>query len=216
MKRDGMSSRHIAAYSVGHFSNDLCATMWFVYLSWYLNKIVKLDKELTGLCMLSGQLADGITTPIVGFLSDKLGTPCGKRYPWFVAGTMMVIPCFMGIFTYPPFINDDDPKDNKKIKIWYLTLPALFNVGWASVQISHMAIVNVLSSSNRRRDRMVNNRNGFTYAANTSILTIALIVFAVMDDPINEFRVMTFTALGLGLCTSLFYICTIREVSLMK
>ena len=106
MKRDGMTNIHIAAYSVGHFCNDSCAAMWFVYLSWYLNKIVKLDKNTTGYCMLSGQVADGITTPIVGFLSDKIKTPCGKRYPWFVIGTIIVIPCFMGIFTYPPFIND--------------------------------------------------------------------------------------------------------------
>ena len=47
-----------------------------------------------------------------------------------------------------------------------------------------MAIVNVLSSSNRRRDRMVNNRNGFTYGANISILTIALILFATLNDSI--------------------------------
>jgi len=79
--------------------------MWFVYLSWFLNKIVKLDKTTTGYCMLSGQFADGITTPIVGFLSDKINTPCGKRMPWFIAGTIIVIPCFIGIFTYPSFIH---------------------------------------------------------------------------------------------------------------
>ena len=37
MKRDGLNNVHVAAYSVGHFNNDLCAAMWFVYLSWYIN-----------------------------------------------------------------------------------------------------------------------------------------------------------------------------------
>jgi len=72
MQRDGLTNIHIAAYSVGHFCNDLCAAMWFVYLSWYINKIVKLDATTTGFCMLSGQIADGITTPIVGFMSDTI------------------------------------------------------------------------------------------------------------------------------------------------
>ena len=54
MKRDGLSNKHVWAYSVGHFNNDLCASMWFVYLTWYLNKVVKLDPTITGLCLLSG------------------------------------------------------------------------------------------------------------------------------------------------------------------
>jgi len=79
-----------------------------------------------------------------------------------------------------------------------------------------MAIVNTLSNSNRRRDKMVNNRNGFTFAANITILTIALIVFSTMSDPINEFRVMTFGGLALGIGTSTFYMCSISEVKLQK
>jgi hypothetical protein len=47
-RRDGLETKHVAAYSIGHFNNDLCAAMWFVYLSWYLNKVVKLDKGVTG------------------------------------------------------------------------------------------------------------------------------------------------------------------------
>ena len=54
MKRDGLNSRHIAAYSVGHFCNDLCAVMWFVYLSWYLKEVVGLSKTVTAAATLSG------------------------------------------------------------------------------------------------------------------------------------------------------------------
>jgi len=38
--RDGVVKRVLAAYSVGHFANDLCASMWFVYLSYYLVYVV--------------------------------------------------------------------------------------------------------------------------------------------------------------------------------
>jgi len=63
---------------------------------------------------------------------------------------------------------------------------------------------------------MVNNRNGFTFAANITILAIALIVFSALDDPILEFRIMTFLGLALGLGTSTFYMVTIREVKLQQ
>lgn len=103
--KDGLTMLNIAAYSVGHLGNDLCAAMWFFYLSWYLKRVVNLDATLAGGCLLSGQLADGITTPLVGLLSDKSNTRWGKRKPWYVFGTILVIPCFLGIFSYPEFIN---------------------------------------------------------------------------------------------------------------
>ena len=36
LKRDGLTITHIRAYAVGHFNNDLCASMWFIYLNYYL------------------------------------------------------------------------------------------------------------------------------------------------------------------------------------
>jgi len=52
--------------------------------------------------MLSGQVADGITTPIVGLFSDRCSTRIGSRAPWYIAGTIIVLPSFLGIFIYPP------------------------------------------------------------------------------------------------------------------
>ena len=43
MIRDGVTTVVLSAYSVGHFANDLCASMWFIYLSYYLLKVVKLE-----------------------------------------------------------------------------------------------------------------------------------------------------------------------------
>lgn len=106
--RDGLKKVHINAYSVGHFFNDLCAAMWFVYFTWYLISVVCLDKEIAGLAVLSGQITDGIMTPITGILSDKFNTRWGKRYPWYFVGTIIVFPCFAGIFGYFDFVNAKD------------------------------------------------------------------------------------------------------------
>lgn len=43
MIRDGVTKVVLSAYSVGHFANDLCASMWFIYLSYYLLDVVKLS-----------------------------------------------------------------------------------------------------------------------------------------------------------------------------
>ena len=97
-KRDSLGNKEVAAYSVGHVNNDLCACMWFVYLTWYLNNVVGLSDSLTGLCLLSGQITDGITTPIVGLLSDKVDCPGGRRNFWYYFGFTFVNITFLGIF----------------------------------------------------------------------------------------------------------------------
>ena len=133
---------------------------------------------------------------------------------WYIFGTLFVIPCFMGIFTDPTFILDNLSENQRNA--WYVTLPGLFNVGWASVQISHMAIVNNLSASNQKRDRLSNNRNGFTYAANITVLSFALLLFNVVSDPKKQFRYLCLIAMSIGAFSSIFYVLNINEVRLTK
>ena len=99
---------------------------------------------------------------------------------------------------------------------WYLIWPAIFNIGWAAVQISHLAIVNQLSYSQRKRDKMVVNRNGFTYAANIFVLALALILFATVSSQVEQFRIMSIVCVCLGITTTLFYVVTINEPLLTK
>lgn len=79
-----------------------------------------------------------------------------------------------------------------------------------------MAIVNNLSASNQKRDRLVNNRNGFTYAANITILSFALILFNVLDDNILQFRYLCLIALSIGSFSSVFYMLNINEPRLTR
>jgi len=72
--------------------------------------------------------------------------------------------------------------DNQGMKIFYYILfPSLFNVGWASLQISHMSLVPSLSSSRIRRDKLNGLRNTFTYVANFVVLCMAFILFIVIE-----------------------------------
>jgi Na+/melibiose symporter-like transporter len=54
LKRDALEKRHMIAYAVGHFNNDLCGAAWFFYLVFYLKYIVRLSGGQAGMAMLSG------------------------------------------------------------------------------------------------------------------------------------------------------------------
>lgn len=58
---------------------------------------------------------------------------------------------------------------------------------------------------------MVNNRNGFTYAANITVLTVSLVLFIVISNSTTCFTVLCLICCGLGGCTTVFYSITINE-----
>ena len=124
-------------------------------------------------------------TPVAGLLSDKCNTPIGQRTPWYIFGSIIVLPTWIAYFSYPTFINnlDGTPAASQHAKdLWYVIMPALCNAGWASTQIANMSIVNSITRSTKHRDVLISNRNGFTSAAFVTVLVSAIIIFNVVDD----------------------------------
>lgn len=59
-------------------------------------------------------------------------------------------------------------------------------------------------------------RNGFTYVANLTVLSIALGLFALMKDQILQFRLLGMIIVAMGTVSSIFYIFTLKEPHLVK
>lgn len=75
-------------YAVGHFFNDLCASMWFTYLLVYYHSVLGFKDTNAGALLLVGQIADGICTPLIGYESDRTAGcgKYGKRKTWHLVG----------------------------------------------------------------------------------------------------------------------------------
>ena len=99
-------------------------------------------KSAPRLALLAGQVADGIATPLVGILSDRTKSEkIGRRTLWYICGIIIVIPSFLGTFSDCLFCNWSGDHSRGLQLFYYLLLPSLFNIGWASVQISNMSLV---------------------------------------------------------------------------
>jgi Na+/melibiose symporter-like transporter len=213
LKRDALEKRHMIAYAIGHFSNDLCAAQWFFYLVYYLKFIVGLTGGQAGFAMMSGQFADGLMTPVVGALSDRYKTRIGSRTPWYIFGTFIVLPSFFALFlgAYPALDQRLVENIPGGMYAYYLIFPAVFNIGWAAVQIANMSIVNSLTYSTQKRDQLVASRNTFTFIANISVLSLALIIFQIITDGYWQYRILAIIVIVIGTLTSLYYIAVIKE-----
>ena len=58
---------------------------------------------------------------------------------------------------------------------------------------------------------MINSRNGFTYAANIAMLSFSVVLFIFEKHSLMQFRVLGVTCVLLGIISTFFYVCFIKE-----
>ncbi|CCD67463.1 Major facilitator superfamily domain-containing protein 12 [Caenorhabditis elegans] len=160
------------AFGIGHFYNDLCASMWFTYFMIYMEKVLKFQSSRAGMLMLIGQVTDAISTPLVGIFSDSNILPAcfdkiGRRMSWHLIGTVLVSLSFPMIFN-KCFLCKSTTSEWLKV-LWFVPFIMVFQFGWASVQISHLALIPELSSVPASRATMNSLRYAFTVIANLSV-----------------------------------------------
>jgi len=220
LKLDSLTRTQIIGYGVGHFLNDLAGACWFNYLLYFLKNVVFVDFAnsgfYAGLVLLSGQLADGIATPIVGYYSDKVNTRIGQRTPWYIFGTLTVTIAFLFLFQKCLLCQWFGDYSEGMMTFYYVFFPSLSNVGWAATQVSHMSLVPSLTLSRKQRDTLNSLRNTFSYIANVYCLVVAFIIFLVVKEVYTQFTLLGFLSVGLGFCTSMFFLCTVPEKKLVN
>ncbi|XP_042220071.1 major facilitator superfamily domain-containing protein 12-like [Homarus americanus] len=210
------------AYGVGHVFNDLCASMWFTYLLVYLQYVLQLDRGLSGFLLLMGQVADAVSTPLIGLQSDRGCSFCtyGRRKSWHAIGTVCVLVSF-------PFIFIVCGLCFATLGFGYILLLGfmicLFQFGWAATQVSHLALIPDLTNLEAERDELNIIRYILDVCSDVLVYLVAWITFAEDTTTANKFvdpgdasnfKTITITVLVVGTFFSvLFHLFTPERAS---
>lgn len=135
-------------FGVGHFFNDMCASMWFSYLIVFYHFVLGIDNSLAGTFLLIGQIADACATPVIGYLCDNTRSRYGRRKIWHLAGTAMVVVSFF--FFWHHCLDCQNAPSRFQI-LYFSSFIVVFQVGWAAVQIAHLALIPELVSDENDR-----------------------------------------------------------------
>lgn len=207
------------SYAVGHFLNDLCASMWFTYLLVFYHSVLGFQNTYAGVLLLVGQIADGICTPLIGYESDR--TPgCGnygKRKTWHLVGTLSVLLSFAFIFNQCLVCDALTPQWASLI--YFVPFIIIFQFGWAATQISHLSLIPELVTCEHAKVELTAYRYAFTVIANITVYAVAYLLFHVQagedDDPelsetlgpvdVPIFRNLALIVLGIGALFSIFF-----------
>ncbi|XP_066491931.1 major facilitator superfamily domain-containing protein 12 [Tiliqua scincoides] len=213
------------SYAVGHFLNDLCASMWFTYLLIYFHSVLGFSTGNAGALLLAGQVADGFCTPLVGYEADQAGG-CGRygrRKSWHLAGTICVIFSFPFIFS--PCLGCSEKTPQWASLIYYIPIIVIFQFGWAATQISHLSLIPELVTNDHEKVELTAFRYAFTVMANITVYGVAWLLLhfqaghTKMPDhtqhlgkhDIPIFRNLSLIVVGVGTIFSLLFHLGTRE-----
>ncbi|XP_028908628.1 major facilitator superfamily domain-containing protein 12 isoform X4 [Ornithorhynchus anatinus] len=212
-------------YSIGHFLNDLCASMWFTYLLVYLHSVLGYTSGGAGVLLLVGQVADGICTPLIGYESDQSGG-CGRygrRKSWHLVGTVSVLLSFPFIFN--PCLGCGNSTPEWASLFYYAPFVIIFQFGWAATQISHLALIPELVTNDHDKVELTAFRYAFTVMANITVYGAAwLLLHFERGQPqapsstdqlgqhdIPVFRNLSLIVVGVGAVFSLLFHVSTKE-----
>lgn len=203
-------------YGAGHMLNDITSACWFTYLLLFLTQIGLSPRDAAAV-MLSGQIADAFTTVFAGELIDRFG----HFKLWHAGGSFLVAISFSSVFggCLPCKISGINTSMLKTFG--YSTFAAIFNVGWAATQVSHMSMVNCITLNPTSRVALASCRNAFTMVANLSLYAVALVVFSVYSaktsaDIEMQYRWIAYFSIFVGCCFVGMFLIGTKEPELKK
>ena len=206
------------AYGFGHFFNDLCASLWFTYLLLFYHSVIQLENSYAGLLILIGQVADAISTPIVGMASDRTRFRCyGRRKFWHLLGTVCVFSSFSFIWYRCILCHVTHTNSLALTMVYYSVFIIIFQFGWASVQISHLSLIPEITSNESERVSLNSIRYFFTILANLCIFSVLATLFGVSGDSdispkdLDIFWYISLGTIGVGAIFSIAFHIGVRE-----
>ncbi|KNA19652.1 hypothetical protein SOVF_059510 [Spinacia oleracea] len=201
----------VFVYGVGHMLNDITSACWFTYLLVFLTDI-GLSPGDAAIVMLSGQVADGFMTAFSGELIDRFG----HFKIWHGAGSLLVAVSFSSVFGGCIPCKIFGTNSSALETIGYSIFAAIFNIGWAATQVSHMSMVNCMTLNPTSRVVLASCRNAFTMIANLSLYAVAFVVFGLGKsrthaDIESQYRWIAYSSIFIGCCFVCIFLTGTKE-----
>jgi GPH family glycoside/pentoside/hexuronide:cation symporter len=91
-------------YAIGMFGTSIPINMLKTYAAIYYVDRLGMTTPQMALILLIYTFIDALDNPVYGFLSDRTRTRWGRRRPWLVIGTPLLILAFIAFYSTPEFL----------------------------------------------------------------------------------------------------------------
>ena len=123
-------------YAIGMFGTSIPINMFKTYASAYYVMARGATFEQMGIVLMIYAILDAIDNPVYGWFSDHTRTKWGRRRPWLVIGTPLLILAFVLFFSAPASLGSGSTSLFVYMLLMYLltgTLDSLINANYGAL-----------------------------------------------------------------------------------
>ena len=129
---------------LGNVLNEIVRQMYSSFSIIFFMQVIGLSASQVGLAMLIAQITDAFTSPITGFLGDRVQIPfiskkLGRRKSWHLVGTVMMAGGLPLLFNRCLVCNDY-PGISWLQPFYYYCVVVITNVASNILEINHLSI----------------------------------------------------------------------------
>ena len=139
-----MKTSHLLAFASPYFVTALIHGPVAGIIPTLIVKYYGVEMAAMATILLLSRMFDGVTDPLVGFLSDRTRSPIGRRKPWIIAGFALVMVAVTQLFM---------PPDNAGSS-FFLTWIILITLGWTIAEVPYGAWVPEITGDYNERTRI--------------------------------------------------------------
>ena len=147
-----------------------------VYVPAFYSTEVKLGLTSAGLLFLLARAWDAITDPLIGVWSDSTRSRWGRRKPWVVAATPMLMLSAWALFQPPSGAGQG----------YLLITVFIYYLAWTAVQIPYLSWGAELSNDYSQRNRIVGWREGMMFVGVLLATGLPILIFADREPSLRD------------------------------
>ena len=154
-------------YAIGMFGTSIPINMFRTFaFVFYVDRLAVITATQFALIITIYTIVDAIDNPLYGYLSDGTRSRWGRRRPYLVLGTPLLILSFIGFFSVPEWLGEGSV-------FWYaLVMYTLTGTLDALVNVNYGALFPELFRTQKERAKTNAMRQAFQFTA--MIISIAL------------------------------------------
>ncbi|HFD12634.1 MAG TPA: MFS transporter [Crenotrichaceae bacterium] len=163
-----VSTTTMILYSLPHLTHTVVLLPMALFIPAFYADNLGLPLATVGFAIAASRILDVATDPLIGIMSDRFRTRWGRRKPWLIAGTPLLM-----LSTWMVFVPGE------KVSIHYLLIWAcLLYLGFTMVDLPYKAWGAELSTYYSERSRVAAWREGMGAAGQVIFLLILMIMAA--------------------------------------
>ena len=200
------------AFGIGSYAEGIKNGAFSFFLLFYYNQVLGLSGSLTGAALAIALIADAVTDPLVGSISDRHQSKIGwgRRHPFMYGAAIPFGIVFYLLFVPPEGLSQTE------LFVWLVTLAVSCRVALSVYSVPHMTLAAELTPDYDERTVLSAFRAFLSIGGGVSVVAVGYAVFFTDNGQLDRSNYPAFAmtaAIAMALTIILSAVGTHRYIS---